>query len=161
MKSFNSFQLFYSSGGPEGIFTVNVHDPHFYYFPFLYCLKSLIYLCFGCAGSLLLHVGFPQLWQVGATLRCSVQPSYGSNFYYCGAQALGHVGFRSGGTRAQLLQDSWDFPGSGIEPVSPALQGGFLTTGPPGKPLLFSCESLPLAQSLRRKSVSGFSFSRL
>ena len=24
-------------------------------------------------------------------------------------------------------------PGPGIEPVSPALQGGFLTTGPPGK----------------------------
>ena len=27
----------------------------------------------------------------------------------------------------------WDLPGSGIEPVSPALAGGFLTTGPPGK----------------------------
>ena len=27
----------------------------------------------------------------------------------------------------------WDFPGPGIKLVSPALQGGFLTTGPPGK----------------------------
>ena len=27
----------------------------------------------------------------------------------------------------------WDLPASGIEPVSLALQGGFLTTGPPGK----------------------------
>ena len=27
-------------------------------------------------------------------------------------------------------------PGPGIEPVSPALVGGFLTTGPPGKSLL-------------------------
>ena len=27
----------------------------------------------------------------------------------------------------------WDFPGSGIEPVSPALEGGFLSTVPPGK----------------------------
>ena len=26
------------------------------------------------------------------------------------------------------------FPGPGIEPLSPPLQGGFLTTGPPGKP---------------------------
>ena len=25
-------------------------------------------------------------------------------------------------------------PGPGVEPVSPALAGGFLTTGPPGKP---------------------------
>ena len=27
----------------------------------------------------------------------------------------------------------WDVPGPGIEPVSPALAGGFLTTVPPGK----------------------------
>ena len=29
----------------------------------------------------------------------------------------------------------WDLPGPGLEPVSPALGGGFLTTAPPGKPL--------------------------
>ena len=28
----------------------------------------------------------------------------------------------------------WDLPGPGLEPVSPALAGGFLTTEPPGKP---------------------------
>ena len=28
----------------------------------------------------------------------------------------------------------WDLPGPGIEPVSPALTGGFSTTEPPGKP---------------------------
>ena len=28
----------------------------------------------------------------------------------------------------------WHLPGPGIELVSPALRGGFLTTGPPGKP---------------------------
>ena len=27
----------------------------------------------------------------------------------------------------------WDLPGPGIEPVSPALAGGLLTTEPPGK----------------------------
>ena len=27
----------------------------------------------------------------------------------------------------------WDLPGPGIEPVSPALAGGFLTTAPQGK----------------------------
>ena len=35
----------------------------------------------------------------------------------------------------------WDLHGPGLEPVSPALAGGFLTTAPPGKsrfpPLLF------------------------
>ena len=28
----------------------------------------------------------------------------------------------------------WGLPGPGLEPVSPALAGGFLTTAPPGKP---------------------------
>ena len=28
----------------------------------------------------------------------------------------------------------WDLPGPGLEPVSPALAGGVLTTAPPGKP---------------------------
>jgi len=27
----------------------------------------------------------------------------------------------------------WNLPGPGIEPMSPALQGGFFTTDPPGK----------------------------
>ena len=28
----------------------------------------------------------------------------------------------------------WDLPGPGLEPMSPALAGGFLTTAPSGKP---------------------------
>ena len=32
----------------------------------------------------------------------------------------------------------WDLPGPGLEPMSPALAGGFLATAPPGKPLNFS-----------------------
>jgi len=30
----------------------------------------------------------------------------------------------------------WDLPGPGIEPMFPALSGGFLTTRPPGQPNL-------------------------
>ena len=33
-----------------------------------------------------------------------------------------------------LLRYIWDLPGPEIEPVSPALQVGVLTTGPPGSP---------------------------
>ena len=40
------------------------------------------------------------------------------------------------GSRAQLLCGMWDLPRPGLEPVSPALAGGFSTTAPPGKPLL-------------------------
>ena len=39
------------------------------------------------------------------------------------------------GSRAQLLRGMWDLPRPGLEPVSPALAGRFLTTAPPGKPL--------------------------
>ena len=39
------------------------------------------------------------------------------------------------GARAWLLRGMWDLPGPGLEPVSPALAGGLLTTAPPGKPL--------------------------
>ena len=38
------------------------------------------------------------------------------------------------GSRVQLLRGMWDLPRPGLEPVSPALAGGFSTTAPPGKP---------------------------
>ena len=38
------------------------------------------------------------------------------------------------GSRAQLLRGTWDLPRPGLEPVSPALAGRFLTTALPGKP---------------------------
>ena len=41
------------------------------------------------------------------------------------------------GSRAQLLHGMWDLPRPGLEPVSPALAGGFSTTAPPGKPYHF------------------------
>ena len=34
-----------------------------------------------------------------------------------------------------MLRGMWDLPRAGIEPISPALAGRFLTTGPPGSPL--------------------------
>ena len=42
------------------------------------------------------------------------------------------------GSRAQLLRDMWVLPRPGLEPVSPALAGRFLTTAPPGKPSLLT-----------------------
>ena len=50
----------------------------------------------------------------------------------CGSRALERR-LSSCGTRAQLLRGMWDLPGPGLEPVSPALAGGFLTIAPPGK----------------------------
>ena len=50
----------------------------------------------------------------------------------CGLWALERR-LSSCGARAQLLHGMWDLPGPWLEPVSPALAGGFLTTAPPGK----------------------------
>ena len=59
----------------------------------------------------------------------------------CGSRALEHR-LSSCGARAQLLRGMWDLPGPGLEPVSPALAGGFLITAPPGKPLKFQIDYL-------------------
>ena len=47
------------------------------------------------------------------------------------------------GTWTLLPHSMWDLPGPWINLVSPTLQGGLLTTGPPGKPSVqFSCVQL-------------------
>ena len=51
-----------------------------------------------------------------------------------GAHRLQTRRLSSCGSRAQFLRGMWDLPGPGLEPVSPALAGRFLTTAPPGKP---------------------------
>ena len=51
----------------------------------------------------------------------------------CGSWALRHR-FNSCG--AHGLRGMWDFPGSGIKPLSPASADEFFTTEPSGKPLL-------------------------
>ena len=82
--------------------------------------------------------GLQQLWCVGSVVVvCGLQGMQASvvvacRFSSCGSWALEHR-LSSCGTRTQLLCGMWDLPRPGIEPVSPALAGGFLTTEPPGK----------------------------
>ena len=76
-------------------------------------------------------------------LCCGAWTSHWGGFPGCRAQALGCVGVSSCGAPAQelwlmglvALSCVWGPPGPGMEPVSPALAGGFFTTEPPGKPL--------------------------
>ena len=107
---------------------------------------NLFVFIFGCVGSSLLCAGFLQLRRAGATLRCGARASCCRGFSCCGTWALGAQAsvvvahglqarrLSSCGARAQLLHGMWDLPGPGLEPVSPALAGRFLTTAPPGKP---------------------------
>ena len=81
--------------------------------------------------------------------------SHCGGFSCCRARALGHTGSvvvacglyscsmralecrpSSCGPWAYLLRGMWDLPRPGLEPVSPALEGRFLTTAPPGKSLM-------------------------
>ena len=55
-----------------------------------------------------------------------------AGFSNCGSQALERR-LSSCGARAWLLRGMWNLPGPELEPVSPALAGGVLTTAPPGK----------------------------
>ena len=72
--------------------------------------------------SLLLLVGFLQLQGAGATLRCGVHASHCGGFSYWGARALKRSLSTCG---APCI---WDFPGPGLEPMSPTLASGFRTT---------------------------------
>ena len=60
----------------------------------------------------------------GGCSGCRAQAAHCDRFSCGGASAPG--------ARAQLLCSTWHLPGPGIEPMSPAVAGGFLTTGPPG-----------------------------
>ena len=71
----------------------------------------------------------------GLLSSCNALASHCGGFSCCRAQAVGRVGLSSCGSQAELLCSMWGLPGPGIEPMSPALAGGFLTTGPPEKSL--------------------------
>ena len=54
------------------------------------------------------------------------------------------------GSRAYLLCGMWDLPRLGLEPVSAALAGRFLTTAPPGKPTRLHLYTLCAPSSFKR-----------
>ena len=78
----------------------------------------------------------------GLLSSCGVRASCCSSFSCCKARAAAAqasaavaCGLCSCGSQAQqLLCSMRDLPGPGVEPVSPALAGGFFTTEPPGMP---------------------------
>ena len=106
-------------------------------------------LIFGCARPLLLREGFLYLRRAGATLRICAWASCGGSS--CGAWALGtwvSVAVAHGlscPTASGILLDQ------GLHPCPQQLEGGFLTTGPPGKPHFLL---------ILEKKIKGTHFSR-
>ena len=101
-----------------------------FFYKFIYFIYLFI---FGCIGSLLLCAGFSLVVASGGYSSLWSTGYRRAGFSSCGSRALEHR-LSSCGAWAQLLHGMWDLPGPGLEPVSPALAGGFLTTAPPGKP---------------------------
>ena len=113
-------------------------------------LKIFIYLFCGCAGSSLLCRFFCNSGKWGLLSHFGAQTSCsGFAVVECGLQSICasvvmktqqsldfQTQFRLNtcGAWPQLPCSVWDVPGSGMEPMSPALPGGFFTTEPPGKP---------------------------
>ena len=105
---------------------------------------------------------YSSLWCAGLSLRwLLLLQSTGykwAGFSSCGSRALEHR-LSSCGAWASLLHGMWDLPGPGLEPMSPALAGGFLSTVPPGKPqsedTYLTCKTLPAyCQSITQFKIS-------
>ena len=122
-------------------------------FTFFNIILSIYLFIYGCAGASLLHGLFSScsergLFFVVVCMLLIVVASLGGEHGLYGMQASEVSVPRIQSTcsivrvhRAQLLRGMWDRPESGIEPVSPALAGGFFTTETPGKQILNCTEN--------------------
>ena len=84
---------------------------------------------------------FSSCGEWGLLSSWGVWASHCGDFSCCRTGALGHSGFSSCGSQAQLVHSMGDLPGPGIKSMSPALTGGFLTLGPPVKSRQFDFKS--------------------
>ena len=99
-------------------------------------LLAVLGLCYYTDFSLRQAGATLQLWFAGFSLR------YILLLQSTGCRHMGSVvvvlRLQSIGSIVVAHLSMWDPPGPGIEPVSPALVGGFFTTEPPGNPCTFS-----------------------
>ena len=80
----------------------------FLYFPLLFLCSYYLYIylfmfIFVCGGSLLLHMGFLQLWQAGATLQLQYTDFSLCCLFLLQSMSSGYLGFSSCSPQAQLL----------------------------------------------------------
>ena len=138
---------------PQMFRIISLRNLYMLIFKFIYLFVCL-FLLFGCIGSSCCARAFSSFGERGySSLRCTgfslrwllLLRSTGSRrmgFSSCGVRALERR-LSSCGAWASLLRGMWDLPGSGLEPMSPALAGWFPTTVPPRKPPAFvSCRLL-------------------
>ena len=122
-----------------GLASLRIHEGSVYFFKLIYFYFWLCWVFVAVRGLSLVAAsgGYSSLQCTGFSLGwLLLLQSMGSRracgLSSCGSWALEHR-LSSCGTLVSLLFGTWDLPEPGIEPVSPALAGGFLTTAPPGK----------------------------
>ena len=96
---------------------------------FVYFWLSWVFVAAHGLSLVVVSRGYPLLRCAGFSLRW---------LFLLWSMDSRHVGFSSCGAWASLLCSMWGLPGPGLEPMSPALAGGFLTTAPPRKSYLQS-----------------------
>ena len=100
---------------------------------YILTVKRLFIYLFLAALGLSCCMRALQLQQAEAISSCGAQASHCDVFSCCGARALQTAGFSSCGAWAYLPCSMWNLSGPGIELMSTALAGRFLTTRTLGK----------------------------
>ena len=110
----------------------HVSESHSFFLSIYVFLSMLSFCC--CAGFSLVVAsrGYTLVVVRGLLIVvASLVAEHGAlghaGFSGCGSWALEHR-LNSCGPQAQLLRSMWGLPGSGIQPMSPALAGRFFTT---------------------------------
>ena len=121
-------------GGRDGAFFFI----HLLFFTLQYCIGFDFKIEFICLllAVLRLHCcaqASSSCSESGPLSSSGVWASYYSGFSCCRAQASGHMGSVVVASRLSCPMACGNFLDQGSNPMSPALAGGFLTTGPPGK----------------------------
>ena len=115
-----------------GFFFIRCQPSFLLLYSFFFFLIYYFWLCWVFVAACRLSL----VAAAGATLPCGARASHCGGLSCSGAWALGARASLVAARGLKLLRGMWDLPGAGLEPVSPALAGGFLTTAPPGKPLI-------------------------
>ena len=108
-------------------------------------------VCFNCCKR-----AFSSCGERGLLSSCGMRASHCSGFSCCRAWILGMRAVVAAVHGLSCFMECAIFLGPGAEPVSLALQDGFLTTGPPGKSLLLHFNSLLSDKTLWRWEHPGY-----
>ena len=126
------------------VHTCHCLDPLHHFLNFIYLLIIVAVLAALRLSLVVVSGDYTSLWCAGFSLQWPLLLQ---------VAASRHVGFSSRGTQTKSSCGTWDLPRPGMEPMSPASVGRFLTTGPPG--------NSPLHQFCSRTGLPGFQWASL